>query len=377
MTCLDTGVLQAYLDAEVSREQKKQIMKHLESCQKCRATIKELQTLHAFCENALEAKDAAVDTDQAWNKFERRLHVAETMGKAENEKIQHRKGWSTLKTKTKRWLAAGAVAAALFSSLAHPQVRVEANQFLSLFRVSQFEIVTLTQNDIQEIESWVSENKDGTLDLKGIGQLEMAKSAGEKEFFDSAESAEAAGYQVPALGEFDVDEVGVMPASIITFTLDVEKANQLLEQVGSDQQFDALLDGQPFSVATAEAIHTEFERDDQHISYMRTQSPEITVPDGVSIEELRTTLLSLPFLPENVKTQLANIDNIESTLPVPYAQTEGSKMSEVRVGNGEGFAVESEDNSYLVWQENGDIQTLFTRDQLTADELIGLSEQLN
>jgi anti-sigma factor RsiW len=56
MICHDMGVLQAYLDGEVSRDQKKQIMKHLETCPACRADIEELQNLHAFCEKALEAK---------------------------------------------------------------------------------------------------------------------------------------------------------------------------------------------------------------------------------------------------------------------------------------------------------------------------------
>jgi hypothetical protein len=377
MTCHDMGVLQAYLDGEVSREQKKQIMKHLEGCRKCRDNIEELQDLQAFCEKTFEAKNAAVDAGQAWAKFEENLQTAGNQKMAENHALKTRKGWSTLKTKTKRWLASGAVAAALLSSLAHPQVRVEANQFLSLFRVDQFEVVTLTPNDISEIENWVSENKDGTLDLKGIGQLEMSETAGEPQFFGTKEQAEEAGYLVPGLGDMDIEGVNVVPASTITFTLDVEKANQLLTQLGSDQQFEAQLDGKPFTVSTFEAVHTDYMMEERTVSYMHTQSPEINVPEGVSIEQLKATLLSLPFLPENVKAQLAGIDNIESTLPIPYAATEGSEMTEVSVGNAQGVAVESDEHSYIVWQENGDIHTIFADGRLGTDELLGLSEQIN
>ncbi|PSL36317.1 anti-sigma factor RsiW [Planomicrobium soli] len=376
MTCPDVGVLQAYLDGEVSREQKKQIMKHLESCRKCRSNIKELQTLHSFCERALVVKEVDVNTDQAWAKFEEKLRHNGNQ-KLADEVVKNKKGWSTLKTKTKRLLISGAVAAAMFSSLAHPQVRVQANDFLSLFRVNQFEVVTLTPNDLREIENWVGENKDGKLDLKGIGQLEKSQEAEDITYFSSAEEAAAAGYDVPQFEDFHVEQVSVAPASTMTFTLDVEKANQMLAQLGSDQQFEASLDGKPFSVTTFEAVHTDYATAAQHVSYMHTKSPEINVPEGVSIEQLRTTMLSLPFLPENVKTQLASIDNIESTLPIPYAATEGSKMTEVEVGNAQGIAVESEEHSYIVWQDDGNIHTIFAEGFLTADQLLQWSEQVN
>lgn len=377
MTCHNTGMLQAYLDGEISRDQKKQIMSHLESCQTCRKNLEELQQLHFFCKEALESSDAAVDTEKAWATFEKNLQNARDRKPVEHTAPIKRKGWRTLKTKTKRLIVSGAVAAALLSSLASPQVRVEANQFLSLFRVDQFEMVTLTQNDLEEIEDWVSENQDGTLDLKGIGQLEMSKGAGEAKHFDSAQSAEQAGHPVASFNGFDVVNVSVVPASIITFTLQVEKANQLLEQLGSDHQFESSLNGKPFSIATSEAVHTDYESEGQHISYIHTRSPEINVPQGVSIEELRATLLSLPFLPENVKSQLAGIDNIESTLPIPYAETEGSEMKEVRIGDARGYAVESAEHSYLVWQENGAIHSIFTERNMVAGELVKLGEQVN
>lgn len=376
MTCHDTGVLQAYLDGEVSRDQKKQIMKHLESCRICRDQIDELQSLHSFCERALVVKDVTIDTERAWAKFEQNIQKTESRKEIGYENLNNKKGWSALKTKTKRWLVSGAVAAAMLSSLASPQVRVEANQFLSLFRVDQFEVVTLTPNDISEIENWVSENKDGTLDLKGIGQLEMSKSAGEATHFATAEEAEEAGHAVPRLGQSGVEGVSVIPASAITFTLDVDKANQLLAQLGSDQQFEARLDGKPFTVSTSEAIHTDYVTEDGYVTHMQTKSPEINVPEGVSIEQLRATLLSLPFLPENVKTQLAGIDDIESTLPIPYAATEGSQMTEVQVNGAEGIAVESEEHSYILWQENGNIHTIFSPGQMSADKLISLGEQI-
>ncbi len=281
-----------------------------------------------------------------------------------------------MKTKTKRLLITGVTAAAIFSSFAIPQVRVEANEFLSLFRVNQLEMVKLTQSDISDIENWVRENKEGSLDLAGIGKLEMSEITGESKFFDTYQSAVEAGYSVPEIGEYEVEAVSVTPATTITFTLNVEKANQLLTQLGSEQQFEAALDKQSFSVSTFDAIETDYTQNEQHIRYMRTKSPEIQVPEGVSVDELKATLLSLPFLPENVKTQLADIDHIETTLPIPHVEREGSTMTEVRVGNAPGFVVESKEDSYMVWQEKSNIHVIYTQSKMGAEELMELIKKM-
>jgi hypothetical protein len=376
MTCHDMGVLQAYLDGEVSREEKKQIMKHLENCQTCRENMDELQSLHSFCEKTLEVKDVTIDIDQAWARFEKQIQHTGYQKKEENIHVSMKRRWSTMQTKTKRLLISGAAAVAIFGSLTIPQVQAGASQFLSLFRVDQFEMVKLTQNDISEIENWVNENKTGTLDLKGIGKLEVSENAGEVKQFDTYELAKEAGYAVPSLDEFVVEDVRVTPATTITFTLNVEKANQLLSQLGSDQQFDTLLDDKPFSVSTSDAVHTSYKRNEQYISYMHTKSPEIKVPEGVSVGELRATLLSLPFIPENVKTQLAGIENFETTLPIPLVETEGAKVREIRVGNAQGFAVEGDHESSIVWEKNGDIHVIIAQGNMSADELIQVSTQM-
>jgi phage-related protein len=377
MICHDMGMLQAYLDGEVSREEKKQIMRHLEKCQTCRKNVDELQSLHSFTEKSLYVKEVKVDTDQAWAKFEGNLQHAENQKMINTKASKTRKGWGTLKTKTKRLVISGVAAAAIYSSFAIPQVQVKASEFLSLFRVDQFEMVKLTQSDVREIEKFVSENKAGTLDLKGIGKLEMSETPGESKSFDTFELAEEAGYSVPELVKYDVEEVRVIPANTITFTLNVDKANQLLTQLGSDQQFEALLDEKPFSVSTFEAIQTDYKLNNQYITYMRTKSPEIKVPEGASIKKLRATLLSLPFLPKNVKAQLAGIENFGTTLPIPLVKTEGAKVSEIRVDKAKGFVIENEQESTVVWQKNGEIHLLISEGKMGTGELAQLSTQIN
>ncbi|WP_453995821.1 DUF4367 domain-containing protein [Bacillus nitroreducens] len=281
-----------------------------------------------------------------------------------------------MKSKTKRWIISGVAVTAIFSSLSIPQVQAGASHFLSLFRVNQIEMVKLTQSDIQEIENWLHENKEGSLDLKGVGKLNMSGITDGPTYFETSESAKEAGYHVPTLEEYEAEGVNVIPASTITFTLHVEKANQLLTQLGSKHQFEASLNEKPFSVTTYDTIKTDFVKEGNYLSYMQTKSPEINVPNGVSVAELKATLLSLPFLPENVKTQFAGIDHIENTLPIPVVETEGTKIREIRLGKAQGIVVEREQESSIVWQENGNFHVLVSHGKMTADELIQLSLQM-
>ncbi len=376
MTCHDIGTLQAYLDGEVSRDEKKEIMKHLENCASCRATVNELQSLQAFCEDTIDVKGAPVNVEQAWARFEENLQTAGKPKASHMKKTETGKGWRSLKTKTKRIIVSGVAAAAIFSSLAIPQVQVGANQFLSLFRVDQFEMVQLTQTDLEQVENWVSEFESGEIDLKGLGKLERSVGEGELLQFATIQAAEEAGYSVPELAGSGVTDVEVMPPQTITFTLDVEKANQLLTQLGADQQFDMALDGKPFSVSIFETLRASYLIDGGQVSYVSTKSPEINVPDGTSISELRDTLLSLPFLPENVKNQLANISDFETTLPVPAVTTDEAQVSEVQVNGTEGFTFVSEGESSIVWKEDAELQMIMVESNMSSEQLLELAAQV-
>ncbi|RSK27937.1 hypothetical protein EJF36_14180 [Bacillus sp. HMF5848] len=365
MNCHDIGELQAYLDGELSRDTKKHIMKHLEGCAACRHTLEELQQIDVLLKEKVE-----LDIDAAWQSFQ---------GKLEEPPLQSqkRKGWFYMKKTTRRWLITSAATVTIFSSFAFPQVQAAANQFLSLFRVDQLEMVKLTQDDVQEIENWVRDNEAGTMDIKGIGKIEMEESTGDQTFYDTKEAAEEAGYDVSTLSDFDITGVHVMPASTLTFTLDVEKTNKLLQQLGSESKFEETLDGEAFSVRTFDTVRTDYIKGNETVSYILTQSPEISVPNEVSIVELRSTLLSLPFLPENVKQQIASIDDIESTLPIPYVEEEGKTVNDVTVAGNAGIAVEADQYRHLVWQENESIHILQSHSDVTIQELIDLGLQLS
>lgn len=361
MKCLNLGILQSYLDEELTREEKKKVMQHLEKCSTCRQYVTDLQELEAFGEAELGDSDVEVDVDAAWANFEHKLsHTSPNPTNAiepsynEENKSTKRKGWKAMKQTTKRWIMSGTIAATLFGSLAIPQVQVAADQFLSIFRVSEVEMVKITSTDLEEIERNLRHSENGIYNLDGVGEIRVTDSGKDYQQFKSNEEAKQAGYDLKELPGYELRYVNVSPSYTLTFTLDVEKANKMLSQIGETAQFDQQLDNKPFSLQVEKTFMVDyFNENGESFTYNKMKMPEITVPKDVSILELKDTMLALPFIPENIRRQLNSIENIEKTLPVPFIQQEGTDSQEINIGGVEGIAITSKHRSYVVWQQDG------------------------
>lgn len=386
MKCIESGTLQAYLDDELSREEKKRVMQHLETCESCRSYLKELRDFDAFAIEELEEEDLDVDTDAAWATFEQRLSQSTTSKSPRpvesfevNSKQQpeQRKGWNKLKTTTKKWLISGAAAATLFGSLAIPQVQVAADQFLSIFRVDQVEMVKITTSDIEEVEQFLMRSEEGTYTLQGLGEVKLAESDQQRKQFESLEEAKQEGFDLAKVPGYDFSYISVSPSYKLTLTLDVNKANSMLQQIGADAKFDEQLDNKPFSIKVENTLRADYGNAKHTIAFTKTKLPEITVPKDVSISELRDTMLALPFIPQNVKDQIRSIDQIEKTLPIPYVQKEGSTTKEITVNGSKGHAMTYHNQTYMVWQQNGYVYMLegYSKD-LTIEKLIQFANQI-
>ncbi|MFC0524371.1 anti-sigma factor family protein [Pontibacillus salicampi] len=388
MRCSDLGSLQAYLDDELSREDKKQVMQHLRECSICRQYVQELKELEHTMDTHFGESDMDMDVEAAWSRFENQITSERTTRDAEanvevkrEDMTYERKGWDNMKQKTKGWLIAGVTAATLVGSLAIPQVQVAADNFLSIFRVNQMEIVKITESDLNQMESEIRNLEDGTIDLKGVGEIET-KTEGEIKSFDSLEKAEQAGYSLPQINQAEVKhDLMVKPSSTITFQLNVEDANAMLQQIGSDNQLDNSLDGKPFSLKLAESYEATYETEDnRQFMYQNMGAPEISVPKGASVDEIRSILTELPFLPENIKSQINSIDNLEKTLPIPYMQDRNHEMNEIDIQGSKGYAVAAEYANFVVWQSGEEFHILESYNQdeeaLTVKDLEGYANAI-
>lgn len=353
-----------------------------------RQLLAELSALEAWTRETMErglfrgAEQVQVDTDEAWQRFAGRL--GQTVKTASPlpfspQKQERKRSWKNMNKTTKRWVTGASAAAVLAVSLSFPQVQAAASDFLSIFRMDKVEFVKVTQGDLQQVEAWMSRGKAGEMELKGIGKIsikEAGKSRKESTVYDSREDAEKAGVKLPKLPQgVEVDSVEIRPAFTIQLEVNVEKANKLLAQLQVDQRFDEKLDGKPFELKVPEMHSIWLNQGEERLNYTVVDAPELQAPEGVDLEQLRGTILSLPFIPDNVKKQMLSIKDWQHTLPVPYMTGKDSKMQEVKVHGASAMLITSENDNQIVWQQDGRIHVLEGSDA-KADDLLQLAGEM-
>jgi hypothetical protein len=391
MRCPDIGFIQAYADGEMSRNMRKAFATHLEHCPNCRASLEQAKRLDQWTETAVQEALSEpklsyfpIDTDAAWERFEQRLQHNEKSSKTKQ------KGRVNMKKPYKKLLAGTAAAAVLLGSLAIPQVQVAASNFLSIFRMDKVEMIKLTQSDLQELEKWLAGNEEGMKEIKGIGKMWVEaqnKDRGTRTF-EKVEDAVKAGYAIPAAPEgYKIENISVSPSFTLHVQLDTKKANALLHQLKATVLFDEKLDNKPFALTVPESIRMEFspvntetkQSRSAHISYTESGSPQMQVPEDVDLNQLRETVLSLPFIPQNVKHQLASIQDWQRTLPIPYITDEKQQTREVTVQGAKGIVYEAANQTFLIWQKDGKLRYMNAYDSKNdkhTDALLALANQM-
>jgi hypothetical protein len=262
-----------------------------------------------------------------------------------------------------KWMVGTAAAVIVLGSLSFPQVQATASEVLSMFRAEKFETIRMTEQDLNEMQSWLSNGSAGVRDLKGIGKMEKIDSSSGPRYFDSKEFAKNEGYEVaPAPAGFSFASLSVNPQFTMEITLNTEKANNMLKMLGSQVFFDDKINEKPFTVTFPRETETRFISQEQNglsFSYTVLNTPQLTAPQGVDLGELRTTLLQMPFIPQNIAMQLAQIEDWQNTIPLPYV--EGDKnFTEVTVNGAKGVFQSNNSNTYgfIMWQKGGKMHRL-------------------
>lgn len=387
MTCRDDGFIQAYIDGECSGEKARVFAEHLLQCDDCQQRFEKLLELESWTSAAVRESTSAslqslpVDTEAAWRTFQQKLQGSESHAVpswANHRSDQTKRSWRNMNKTGKRWVAGASAAAILLGTLAFPQVQAAANQLLSIFRMDKVEFVKLTQEDFQEVERWLQSGEAGEFELKGLGKLWIDEGAKrEPQSYDSVEKAVKAGHQVPKLPEgVRVNHIEAMSRFTLNLELNTEKANKLLAQLKVDTRFDDQLNGKQFSLEVPNALRIEMADGDTYFNYNVVEAPKLTAPEGVDVGELRSTILALPFIPENVKQQLIDIDDWQHTLPMPFLADGKTKAKEIQLHGSKGLIIEDEYSTSVVWQRDGHIHML-NGHGAKPEQVLSIAKQLN
>lgn len=370
--CPDIGALRAYADGEVSNREDALIREHLAACASCRDALAGLQAVAEFASGRLVQLAPGAGEQP-------RLQAAAVMRAAYDGSSWHvavvrkvRKMSTFLSTGKGKAAFAGVAAVLLLAvALSFQPVRSAAEGLLSVFRVEKFQPISIDPNE--RLNSMIDLTKLGTMEMNQMQmQSTPLKSVDEAKALDGA-WVKSPGY-LPA-SVTGAPEVQMMSGGNAKFTFDSAKAKAYLAQIGETNfTVPDKFNGAGFSVNINPVLSimyggpqggvssleksggTAIENAGPTMVIMESKSPTIETFGGVSLDELRGFLLSVPGLPPSLVTQLKAIDDWSTTMPVPIPM--GKEVADNVTVNGQQGLMVYDDTVKMggvIWQANGQI----------------------
>ncbi|MDH7578843.1 MAG: zf-HC2 domain-containing protein [Bacillota bacterium] len=360
--CGNEGKLMAYLDRQLAPREMARAEAHVGRCPRCRRLLESMRAERDEVGGLLESYRAAAEgRPEAESEARRmpalagkggRLAGGDPGGRMAPKGLfpkglfSKEKGvvWMRGYRKVLAGVAAVALAVGLFS---YAPVRGFASQILQVFRVNRVQILRFDPRDVQELERAL-ETYGHQVDVASFGEV---KREWVRDFARLDADTVRIGNQkinIPArLGSARrLDELVIHAGEKLVITPRVEGLNGFLSSLGSRDFLPKALDGKTFTVQIPPVVNASYQvAGGSRFTLLRTVAPEITVPEGISLEEVRRALLSVPVLPERMRDTLASVYRWENTLLIPDFMIEkggASVPEEVMVNGNRGVFIRQE-----------------------------------
>ncbi|MBC7223231.1 MAG: zf-HC2 domain-containing protein [Anaerolineae bacterium] len=322
--------LMAYRDRALGPDEAQAVETHLHQCAACRQQLALLETRGEAVAQHLKVLDpgplAQPHAAGAWARFQERARSQAPTGPARSRWANLKRRWimhGTRLTTSRRWrpvalaLATLVVLAVLFS---FAPVRQAGADFLGIFRVRKFAIISLSPEQMERLQEL------GTL-LESALQPQQVREPGEPQPVSSAAEASAlAGFHVrvpTALPEGATrQEFFVQEGPALRLEVPRQAAQTLLEALGMADVALPPLDPLVAEADVPVVVHQVYQVVGSlgRLEVTQIRSPSATLPEGVDPAFLGQLLLQALGIPEEEAQRLAETLDWTSTLVVPVPQ---------------------------------------------------------
>jgi len=266
----------------------------------------------------------------------------------------------------RRTLAAAVPVAAVIALFAFPAVRATAQNLLDLFRVRDFQVVTIDSNRIEQLKSHDVDLRT----LLGAKPEQLNKPAPPQYFTSIDAGAAALGYTPARPGTVPrgmaLDTVVVSAGTEQRFTIDTKPLRALMDDFDvRDLSIPAGLDGQPVSMRMPKLMAQRY-RNERGVkaALIQAESPEVGLPPGVDLARLGEIGLRLLGMTPSEANRLAHTIDWRSTMLLPVVAS-ATEFQAITVHGQHGVYLESKKTPDLgdagkggpgrvvMWTENG------------------------
>jgi hypothetical protein len=247
-----------------------------------------------------------------------------------------------------------AIITVLAFTFSFPQVRALATNFLGLFRVEKIEAVEVGIS-LDDLSSEMESNFIAIDNLIG-DQIEVQQIGDPVPVADVAEAEALAGYKVRIPTELADKEQRIVfqPASTISFTIDRDRWQAMIDSMGYGDQFDIpkAADGAEVKFNLPNTVVIGFGECDVNDAQdmedaglpgsctilMQTEQPTIEAPPGIDINQAGQVVLQILGMSPSEAEAFSNRVDWATTLVVPVPQ--GADYRSVMVDGAEGVILE-------------------------------------
>lgn len=356
MTCYDESTLRAWLDDQPAlvAHPLTDIRNHVVQCAACQLVAADLQARSSVAASSIGLLGGPSATDHdvesALAAVRRPRAVADEVPTLE----RRRRSFA-------RPITAAAAAALVLAVVGTPTGRSAAASFLEQFRSKRIAVIEISEQDEAAFE-----------ELAALGEVSGGPRGIRPERVEStAAASDILGFAVavpdPATippGVSRQPDILVSRPQQVRFTLDRARTQAWLAEKKSAVVVPERFDGASLVVAVPAIALQHYAAPDGTPGLVVGQSRQlvVTTEGGVTLEEFRSFLLSLPGLSQETKRQLENIDNWRETLPLPvprgsvdWEETQIAGIDGLLLGDNTGLG------SAGVWQRDGFIYGVAVR----------------
>lgn len=368
MKCPESDVLQTYMDDELELGIRKDIETHLAECDKCKILLKNLNENEVFVAARLSSYK---------QHFEDCSIPSSILPKAMNYKFNmSKKGVFKNMLKYRKIVAAACAVLLITTLITVEPVRAAISSALSIFRVENVKGITLTIEDIREIQNNLSKG-EGEISLDKMGSIKIQGGKSKTASQEDVKNLPDLEAVFPTSLSGIEPVINVVEPAAIDFTLDVKNANQIMKSYGATKFLPENIDGKTFRIDISSQVTMKYDIDGKRIVILQTKSPNITVPEGVNVDEVYNALVEMPILPQNLQSQLKSIKDWKNTLYIPVAESE---MTGVDINGVKGYLTrdfgdtEEAHESVVIWYNKGVIYAVSGR--VDDDEILKIARSM-
>lgn len=255
-------------------------------------------------------------------------------------------------------------------------VKAVISSTLSIFRVENVKGITVTLDDMQQIQQKLSSGQ-GEISLDKMGSIKME--GGQKRTSSKEDVKKLTDMDVifPSALDNEIPTINIVEPRSVDFTLNAENVNQIMKTYGATKLLPDNIDGKTFKVDFTSLVTINYRINEKTIGITQTKMPQITVPEGVNVDAVYNAVVEMPILPSNLQAQLKSIRDWKNTLYIPVLE---SKMAEVDINGAKGYiATDKADSSnsprsQVIWYDNGVIYTI--SGAVDRDEILNIAKSM-